>query len=35
MTMTTLEGLLLTFNLAIETRLGKSGVSTDQDADCS
>lgn len=35
MTMTTLERLLLTFNIASETRVGKSGVSTDQDADCS
>ena len=35
MAMTTLERLLLTFNLASETRVGKSGVSTDQNADCS
>ena len=35
MTMTTLERLLLTFNLASETSAGKSGVSTDQNADCS
>ena len=35
MRMTTLERLLLTFNLASETRVGKSGVSTAQNADCS